>query len=227
MNDAYIKPNWPTSKNICAFVTTKASGNLADYVGDDLEKVLANRNKSSQDLNLPSEPVWLTQEHGNNVICADNLNYRPKADAAFTTLPNIVCVVLTADCLPVLLCDRAGTKVAAIHCGWRSLSAGIIEKTIAKMQAAELLAWLGPAIGSKVYEVGNEVYEKFSQDAFKNIGQEKWLADIYALAKQRLLSCGVKNIYGGEFCTYTDSERFFSYRREGNTGRMASLIWLK
>jgi YfiH family protein len=227
MNDAYIKPNWPTSKNVRAFVTTKACGNLADYVGDDLEKVLANRKKLCQELNLPSEPIWLTQVHGNNVICADNVDYRPEADAAFTTLPNIVCVVLTADCLPVLLCDRKGTKVAAIHCGWRSLSAGIIEKTIQKMQTSELLAWLGPAIGPKVYEVGKEVYEKFSPDAFKKIGKEKWLADIYALAKQQLLACGVRNIYGGGFCTYTDSKRFFSYRREGNTGRMASLIYLK
>lgn len=223
MKNHYIKPNWPAPQNIHAFVTTKAAGNLLD---------INCRKQLPQKLNLPNEPIWLKQMHENKVICADKIKHQPEADASYATLPNRICAVLTADCLPILLCDHRGTKVAAIHTGWRSLASGIIENTINKINTsgAELMAWLGPAIGPENFVVGMEVYEKFlhyndATTAFKKVSNNIWSTDIYLLAKQRLLTCGVTNIYGGDFCTYSDSERFFSYRRDGETGRMASLIW--
>jgi YfiH family protein len=225
MHNFYIKPIWPAPQNIHAFTTTKAAGNLLD---------LECHGRVREQLNLPSEPVWLEQVHGNKVIRADEVTSKPKADASYTAKPNVICAVLTADCLPILLCDSLGTKVAAIHAGWRSLAGGIIEKTIKELniQGSECMVWFGPAIGPEKFEVGLEVYEKFLQhdeqakSAFKKTNKNKWLANIYLLAKQRLLSCGVENIYGGDFCTFTNREKFFSYRRDGETGRMSSLIWL-
>jgi YfiH family protein len=226
----YIKPNWPAPINVSAYVTTRTGGhsnapynsfNLADHVGDNLIDVLANRKQLYDELNLPNEPIWLKQIHGNNVTCANEMKINIEADAAYATSPNIICVVLTADCLPILLCDRLGTKVAAVHAGWRSLSDGIIEKTITALNtpSSQLLVWLGPAISQQFYEVGIEVYDKFVQHskdaktAFKKKNKSKWLADIYILAKQRLASCNITNIYSNRFCTFTDEQRFFSRLR--------------
>ncbi len=196
-----------------------------------------------QSLNLPSIPCWLQQVHGTTVLEAspgeaslDHESY-PKADASYTHKPQIVCAVLTADCLPILLCNKQGTSVAAVHAGWRGLAAGVIEETLKKFTVSpdEILAWLGPAIGPQVFEVGPEVREQFMQMnaeahlAFRpSPNPNRWLANIYFLAKQRLLKQGVNAIYGGENCTYSDTKQFYSYRREGEkTGRMASLIWLE
>lgn len=238
-----IQPNWPAPTNIKAYTTTRIGGvgrapydtfNLAAHVNDDPANVEKNRILLQEFLHLPSEPLWLTQVHGVNVVQAELQQPYVTADASYTREKNIVCVAQTADCLPVLICDRAATCVAAIHAGWKGLAAGIIEETIKmlKISGNDLLAWLGPAIGPQAFEVGDDVYEQFiAHDAnaalgFKKIDNKKWLADIYLLAKQRLHQCDVQNIYGGEFCTYTDKEQFFSYRRDNITGRMASLIWI-
>lgn len=238
-----IKPNWPAPMHIHAYTTTRQGGysmmpytslNLADHVGDNIKHVKQNRNLLKQSLQLTNEPVWLIQTHGTNVIQADPTSTSLTADASFTEKSEIICAVLTADCLPVLICDSAGTMVAAIHAGWRGLAAGIIETTIKKLPATpnNLLAWLGPAIGPKAFEVGQDVYEHFLQSnskaalAFENYAANKWLANIYWLAEQRLRKTGITHIYGGEYCTYTDTTQFYSYRRNQNTGRMASLIWI-
>lgn len=241
---AFIIPRWPAPANVKALQTTRSGGisrgpydslNLGEHVQDDPLAVAHNRQLLSP--YLPSEPVWVNQVHGVEVIDAAKSGCLENADGAFTTQADVVCVTMTADCLPVLLCDKAGTVVAAVHAGWRGLCDGVIEAAIAKMsvEPADILAWLGPAIGPNAFEVGNDVREQFMQkdaqaiSAFKSHG-DKWLCDIYTLAKQRLVSAGVKAIYGGsvneEFCTYTDAERFFSFRRDNLTGRMASLIWL-
>ena len=195
-------------------------------------QVAANRAKLG--LSLPGEPLWLEQVHGIAAVDVDLTSNLLEADAAFARQPGKVCVVMTADCLPVLFCDRAGTVVAAAHAGWRGLVAGVLEATIHKMDVSpdELLAWLGPAIGPNCFEVGDEVRTAFvvhdpaAANAFLSQPSDKWLADIYTLARQRLQAAGVGAIYGGDFCTVSDTERFFSYRRDGITGRMASLIWL-
>lgn len=239
--DALIQPNWPAPSNIGSIQTTRIGGlsiapydslNLAGHVDDNPHNVARNR----QLLNglVPTEPVWLKQVHGTQVIDAAKSNCIESADASFTTNSNVVCVTMTADCLPILLCDKAGTVVASVHAGWRSLCDGVIEKTINKMpvDALELMAWLGPAIGPDAFEVGGEVREQFmSHDAqamvaFKKVKQDKWLGNLYLLAKQRLQALGVADIYGEAMCTYSNPKQFFSYRRDGNTGRMATMIWL-
>lgn len=236
-----IVPEWPAPGNVKALQTTRYGGhsrgpyarmNLGDHVGDDPLVVAGNRQLLSP--LLPSEPVWMQQVHGIKVIDAAKANCLPEADAAFASVPDTVCCVMTADCLPVLLCDRAGSVVSAVHAGWRGLLQGVIESAIDAMRAppSELLAWLGPAIGPQAFEVGEEVRESFmnadanARQAFAPLPQGKWLANIYQLAHQRLSAAGVTQVYGGQFCTYADAERFFSYRRDGATGRMASLIWL-
>ena len=235
-----IIPNWPAPANIHALQTNRDKGvslapynslNLGSHVGDNPMHVAQNRQLLSQ--HLPSEPVWLNQVHGINVVDAAQTDCVPDADASFTTRKNVVCVTMTADCLPILVCDTAGTTIASIHAGWRSLCDGVIEATIAKMQinSSDLLAWLGPAIGPNAFEVGAEVREQFiakdakAELAFKKHG-DKYLADIYQIATQRLNNLGVKQIYGGGECTFTDKDQFFSFRRDGVTGRMATLIWL-
>lgn len=236
----FITPNWPAPANVKALQTTRQGGvsdepynslNVGEHVKDNAMAVAKNR----QLLNayLPSEPVWLNQVHGVRVLDAALSSCLENADASFTKKNNVVCVTMTADCLPVLLCDTHGTVVAAVHAGWRSLCDGVIEATVASMQidGALLMAWLGPAIGPKAFEVGSEVRAQFiaqdaqAESAFKPKA-DKWLGDLYQIATQRLNRLGVTNIYGGGECTYTDSERFFSFRRDGDTGRMASLIWL-
>ena len=241
---SFIQPNWPAPKNIKAFTTTRVGGvskipydslNISTHVGDNANAVEKNRALLQQILALPNEPVWLTQTHSTEVVQAELAQPSVNADAAYTYQANIVCAVQTADCLPVLICNHAATFVAAIHAGWKGLGDGIIEKTIKTLNISsnELLVWLGPAIGPNQFEIGNDVYQLFTardsnaKSCFKKIGTQKWLADIYALAKQRLQSCSVNAIYGGEFCTYTDQERFFSFRRDKTTGRMASLIWIE
>ncbi|MBS1246778.1 MAG: laccase [Proteobacteria bacterium] len=239
----FIFPDWPASKNVRAAVTTRIGGvshapydsfNLATHVGDDLAAVRENRARLRIALALPAEPLWLKQVHGVVVADAVQGGLEPEADGAFAAQSGAVCAVLTADCLPVLLCNREGTKVAALHAGWRGLAGGVIESGVQAMgiPGGELLAWLGPAIGPQVFEVGPEVRTTFIEhdtqtaQAFRAAREGKYLADIYQLARLRLQRLGVAAVYGGGFCTVTDSARFFSYRRDGATGRMASLIWL-
>ena len=234
-------PDWSVPPGVRALQTLRTDGcspapwasfNLGGHVGDDPARVAANRAELRQA--LPAEPLWLTQVHGTTVVDAGLAPQGARADASFATQPGQVCAVMTADCLPVLFCDRAGTVVAAAHAGWRGLLDGVLENTIAALQVVpgDLLAWLGPAIGPECFEVGDEVRAAFvARDAeaagcFRAHGS-KWLADIYALARQRLLQAGVTAISGGGACTVSDTERYFSYRRDGVTGRMATLIWLE
>jgi YfiH family protein len=242
-----IIPDWPAPPNVRTAITTRQGGvskgsyaslNLGAHVGDEPLAVAANRQRLL-DL-LPRPPGWLRQVHGTRVATAVNSNGQlfaadDEADAIWTSAFNMPCAVLTADCLPVLFCDRGGTQVAAAHAGWRGLCAGILENTVAALTARPdtLLAYLGPAIGPTKFEVGNEVRELFvardgaADTAFVPLPTAgKFLADIYALARQRLAQVGLKQIYGGDLCTVSDARRFFSFRRERQTGRMASVIWL-
>ena len=195
--------------------------------------VAENRLRLGVGLALPAEPRWLTPVHGSVIAGADNAP-GCEADGSYSDRPGVVCAVLTADCLPVLLCDRAGREVAAVHAGWRGLAGGVIEAALDRFSAktADILAWLGPAIGPDAFEVGDEVREAFLADdpaaasAFRATRPGHWLADLYALARLRLARRGVTAVYGGGLCTYTDAERFYSFRREPVTGRMASLIWI-
>lgn len=226
-----------------AYTTTRHKGysqgayahfNLATHVGDEMSAVVANRAQLQHMLALPNEPLWLEQVHGIEVITIDQNPQSLSADAAYTELPGQVCVVLTADCLPVLFCDRAGRRVAAAHAGWRGLVNGVLEATVSQfaLPPERIYVWLGPAIGPQAFEVGDEVRDAFiqvlpqAQAAFQPTSRpHHWLADLYLLARQRLLHQGITAVYGGQFCTYTDPQRFYSYRRESITGRMASLIW--
>ncbi len=239
----WLVPDWPAPANVFAGTTTRQGGvsespydslNLGDHVGDNVEAVASNRSLLKQYCDLPAEPVWLKQVHGIEVVDAATVGDIPVADASFCHESNVVSAVMTADCLPVLLCDQAGSVVAAVHAGWRGLADGVIEATVKDMHvvASKLMAWLGPAIGPKVFEVGGEVRQQFMDvdpqavEAFHPAKNGRWLADIYLLARQRLAGLGIKQVYGGHCCTYTDVERFYSYRRDGVTGRMVSLIWL-
>lgn len=244
MNEGWIIPDWPAPANVRAVQTTRAGGvsmgayaslNLGDHVGDD--PVAVARNRAILRAALPAEPVWLKQVHGNVVADADRALGIAEADAAVARKSDAVCAVMTADCLPLLLCDESGTVVCATHAGWRGLAGGVIEAAVAAMKVApaSLLAWLGPAIGPQAFEVGEEVRQAFlahdpqAQKAFvpgASSAEQKWLADIYLLARQRLGLLGVTRVYGGGLCTCSDAERFYSYRRDGATGRLASLIWL-
>jgi hypothetical protein len=237
----FITPDWPAPVNVKALQTTRNGGvstgvyaslNLGDHVKDHPQHVAANRQLLSG--YLPSEPVWLNQVHGVRVIDAALSSCLESADASFATRKQVVCVTMTADCLPVLLCDQAGTAVAAIHAGWRSLCDGVIEATVAAMpvQASQLMAWLGPAIGPEAFEVGSEVRAQFmAQDAQAELAfqpkGDKWLGDLYAIARQRLQTLGITQVYGGGRCTFNEPENFFSYRRDGDTGRMGCFIWLE
>lgn len=239
--DQCIRPQWPAPANVKSLQTTRNGGvsrppydtlNLGDHVGDDPLAVAHNRQLFS--MHLPSEPLWLQQVHGTTVVNAAAAGCLPTADAAVSDHAGAVCAVMTADCLPVLLCDTQGTVVGAAHAGWRGLCDGVIEATVKAMSVApqNILAWLGPCIGETAFEVGEEVRSAFlahdvqAAQAFKARADGKWLADLPMLARQRLHALGVTQIYGSEWCTYSDTERFFSYRRDGVTGRMASLIWL-
>ncbi|MGE8154279.1 peptidoglycan editing factor PgeF [Pseudomonas vancouverensis] len=236
----WLIPDWPAPAGIKACVTTRAGGvslapfdslNLGDHVDDSPEAVAENRRRLTDHFAI--QPAWLQQVHGIAVAHADPGRV-DTADASWTSTPGIACAAMTADCLPVLFCDRAGTRVAAAHAGWRGLAAGVLEATLDSLAVApaDVLVWLGPAIGPKAFEVGPEVRETFVQqlpeaaDAFvpsQNAG--KFMADIYRLARMRLAERGVTAVYGGGFCTVTDP-RFFSYRRASRTGRFASLVWI-
>lgn len=241
--ESLIVPDWPAPVGVRAASTTRRGGvsappyaslNLAGHVGDDPACVAENRRRLAARLGYSAEPAWLEQIHGITVVAAETVRAPVAADAAWTRAPGQPCVVMTADCLPVLLCDRAGTVVAAVHGGWRGLAGGIIAAAVARLGVPppELLAWLGPAIGPKAFEVGEEVRAAFvnldagSTGCFRPSPAGRWLADIYELAQRQLRNLGVQEIYGGGCCTFSEPERFFSYRRENRTGRMATLIWL-
>jgi YfiH family protein len=240
--DHCLIPDWPAPPNVKALQTTRRGGhsqppydsfNLGIHVGDN--PLVVNRNRMLLAPLMPSEPVWLNQVHGVHVVDAGHAGCAPQGDASVSTHAGAVCVVMTADCLPVLLCDEQGTVVAAAHAGWRGLCDGVIEATVLSMQVpvSSLMAWLGPAIGPAAFEVGDEVREAFvsrqpqAAAAFVAGAEGKWLADIFQLARLRLQALGVARIYGGGVCTHSDAERFYSYRRDGVTGRMGTFIWLK
>lgn len=242
-NSPLLQADWPAPAAVRTLLTTRQGGvsqppydsfNLGTHVGDQPEAVAANREQLR--LLLPDEPAWLNQVHGTNVVDAAEIGETLlDADASFSRQSGKVCVVMTADCLPVLLCDDAGSVVAAAHAGWRGLCDGVLEAAVSAtaVAPATLMAWLGPAIGPDAFEVGAEVRAAFiacdpaAAAAFTDIGEGKYLADIYQLARQRLAAAGVSRVYGGDYCTVIERERFFSYRRDGVTGRMASLIWLQ
>jgi len=236
----WLKADWPAPDFIKAGTTLRQGGvskepfdslNLATHVGDELGAVKQNRSL----LTLPNAPQWLEQTHSTKAILLPYEDIIPKADASYTLESNIVCAVMTADCLPLLITDKKGSCIAAIHAGWRGLCDGIIEATIKKLPVASenLLVWLGPAIGADVYEVGEEVYDAFTKNdteaeqTFTSIAEQHWLFDIYHLAKLRLHRVGVRQIHGGDHCTLSEEQQFFSYRRDSVTGRMASMIWIE
>jgi copper oxidase (laccase) domain-containing protein len=270
----WLVPDWPAPANIHAATTLRTGGisrgvfsslNSANHVNDDNDQVTKNRQIIREMLDLPAEPVWLEQIHSNRAVKAVKTALLQQADASYTNESGVVCAVMTADCLPLLVCSSDGTQVAAIHAGWRGLLAGVISNTVVAMQIpldplansppsskgeanqfrntclslslckmgarGDLLVWLGPAIGPDCFEVGFEVRDAFLQksvefsSAFKLQSNDKWLADIYQLARIELAALGIVNVYGGTHCTFTEHERFYSYRRDSQTGRMATLIW--
>lgn len=241
VSQGWIVPDWPAPPAVRALVTTRAGGasrgpfaalNLGTRVGDDPAAVEHNREILRS--RLPADPVWLQQVHGTAVVDAESAGALPRADGAVARTRHSVCAVLTADCVPVLLAHRSGGVVGIAHAGWRGLSGGVIAAVLARMAVppGEVSAWLGPGIGPQAYEVGRDVYDAFVVPdpalaaAFAPRGAGKFLADLYALARRRLAVAGVTAVYGGGFCTCTDSARFYSYRREKTTGRFASLIWI-
>ena len=239
-----IIPDWPAPRNVCCISTTRQGGfskgkystlNLGDHVGDIEEHVYKNRLKLLQKLNLSTEPMWLEQQHSNKVVFSSLVNTMiHKADAAYTVEKEAVCVVLTADCLPVVFCDDVGSCVAIAHAGWRGLLRGVLENTLSAMPVnnSNILCWLGAAIGPDKFEVGDDVKNSFvdinphHESAFILTSKNKYLANIYTLAKNILIKSGVKNIYGGDRCTFSEKDKFFSHRRDGKTGRMATMIWI-
>ena len=243
----FICPEWPEPENVRALSTTRSGGistgpyaslNLGRHVGDDPDSVEANRSRLRRSAHLPGEPVWLEQQHGIRVLDLDKHGSGETslvADAAIASGAGRVCAILTADCLPVLLTDRAGTRVAAAHAGWRGLAAGIIEQTVAAMAApgSDLLAWLGPCIGAGYFEIGPEVRDALlardpgASDCIRPGRDDRWHADLQALARRRLTALGISSVTAAAACTFSDSRRFFSHRREAPCGRMATLIWLE
>ncbi|MDD4912356.1 MAG: peptidoglycan editing factor PgeF [Sideroxydans sp.] len=243
LRECCIYPDWPAPTNVKSLQSTRHGGvslapyetfNLGTHVADVPRAVAHNRQLLSP--LMPSEPVWLEQVHGTRVANADAANCVEKADASIARQRGSVCVVMTADCLPVLLCDEDGTVVGAAHAGWKGLLAGVIESTVKEMGVAphKLMAWLGPAISQQHFEVGSEVREGFiahqaqAAEAFIAHGNAgKYLADIYLLANQRLNALGITRVSGGGRCTYAEADTFFSYRRDNVTGRMGTFIWLE
>jgi len=256
-DQSWIPAQWPAPENIIAGITTRIGGNsegdysgfnLALHVGDDEARVNENRQQLKQFLQLTDEPLWLDQVHGCRVLTdagpdsgadsarANSTDSPSKADASTSSIPGQVCVVMTADCLPVLITDKQGKHVAAVHAGWRGLDQEIILRCVETLPVApqSLLAWLGPAIGPQVFEIGNDVRDRFLQRDSDYIAcfitstnRGKWLMDMYAVARLQLASAQVEQVFGGQFCTYTETERFYSFRRDKVTGRMASLIWIR
>ncbi len=244
MSDGLLIPDWDglLIPGVQAMVTTReslhgvstmpyAQFNVASHVGDDPAAVAANR--AQLRALLPNEPLWLNQVHGVAVVAVESATQGVSADASVARTPGAVCAVMTADCLPLLLAAEDGSAVAAAHAGWRGLADGVIEATVAALELPgdRLVAWLGPAIGPDAFEVGDEVRAAFCRcdaraaSAFHPQGSGKWLCDLYTLARQRLGALGVERVFGGKFCTHRDARRFYSYRRDGPTGRMVTLIW--
>jgi len=238
----FLVPDWPASPSVRAVMTTRRGGfstgpyasfNLASHVGDDARAVAENRRRLRDALSLPNEPQWLAQVHGRKVAMLSE-PVTESADAAVAFEPGPVAAVLTADCLPVFLTSRAGDRVGIAHAGWRGLVSGVVEATVAALviDPSDLVAWLGPAIGPAAFEVGGEVRRMFvamqpeSDADFRPGRGQKYLADLPGLVRRRLAACGVTAVHGGEYCTVADPARFYSYRRDGQTGRMAALIWL-
>jgi len=240
----WIAPDWPAAEHVRVLSTLRAGGvsegsfaslNLAAHVGDRPEAVAANRLLLREAAHLPDEPLWLEQVHGTRVVrCEGAAAVPPQADAAVAFEPGRVCAVMTADCLPVVLADRAGTRVGVAHAGWRGLVGGVLKATIAALEvpAADLHAWLGPAIGPTAFEVGPEVRAAYLADLavpgtfFVPNARGRYLADLYGIARWVLEQAGIDSVHGGGWCTHDDPERFFSFRRDGVTGRMATLAWL-
>lgn len=235
-------PDWPLPPGVHAVQTTRTGGfstdswsslNLALHTGDDPSTVQRNRLRLTEALGLPREPVWPRQVHGAVVARADAMTEDTEADAVTAWAAGHVCCVQTADCLPVLFASTDGRRVAAAHAGWRGLAAGVLEATVQAMEhpPEHITAWLGPAIGSEAFEVGPEVRAAFlahdpeATEAFRPGSGDRWFADVYRLARQRLRRAGIRDIHGGGRCTYSESETFFSYRRDGVCGRMGTLIW--
>ena len=239
-----IKATWPNLEGIFAGTTVRSKGfsegvysrfNLADHVDDDISCVQENRRLLKDTLKLPSEPCWLKQKHEANVLVEPDNNEILIGDASITRLPGKISVVLTADCLPILLANKSQDIVGSIHAGWRGMVAGVIENTISAMQSnvEDIMVWLGPAISQSAFEVGDEVRDIFlnmhlqNEDCFKMNDNKRWQADIYQLARIKFELLGIENIFGGSYCTYRDSDLFYSYRREIKCGRMASMIYIK
>jgi purine-nucleoside/S-methyl-5'-thioadenosine phosphorylase / adenosine deaminase len=240
----WLVPDWPAPRKVRVVSTQRTGGtskgpyaslNLAAHVDDDADSVRENRKRLREAAGLPSEPLWLEQVHGCEVVEADGQGGVPRADSAVATRSGRVCAVMTADCLPVVLADRAGTRVAVAHAGWRGLAGGVVAATVAALggDPADLLAWLGPAIGQGAFEVGPEVRHEFVgrwPDAgvcFEANLRGHFQADLYGIARIVLARAGVGSVYGGGWCTATEAARFFSFRRDGITGRMATLAWLE
>lgn len=240
MRPDWLAADWPAPDGVVAGTTTRTGGvstgvyeslNLGAHVGDDAASVADNRSRFVEACGLSQEPFWLTQVHGDRVVDAGTSEPAPEADAAVSSGSGLV--IMTADCLPVLFCSDDGDEIAACHCGWRGLAAGIIENTVAAMRSRPeaLLAWLGPAISQAAFEVGDDVREAFlarTPDAaacFEANERGRWQADLYGLARQALNAAGVTRVHGGSLCTYSDPARFYSYRRDGQTGRMATFIY--
>ena len=246
--NSWFSADWPAPDAVRTAITTRYGGcsqppydsnNLGLHVGDNASDVLSNRQCLADSLHLSKQPLWLQQVHGTVVEYAPTATGTPTADASYSDQVGRACVVMTADCLPVLLCNQQGTQVAAAHAGWRGLCNGVLRNTVATFSSSDqLMAYLGPAIGPEAFEVGAEVLQAFTQkslneqhrqqieSAFMPSPANKYRADLYALARAELVNCGVQHICGGDYCVYSSPEQFYSYRRESVTGRFASLIWL-
>lgn len=239
-----IVPDWPAPARVRSAFTLRTGGvsvspydalNLGAHVGDAKEAVAENRRRVRDRLGVPAEPVWLQQVHGIEVADLDAAVEPMRADAAVTRLPGRVCVIQVADCMPVLFAARDGSAVGAAHAGWRGLAGGVLEETVRKLAVPpqQLISWLGPTIGQDHFEVGDDVRSAFvlrdpdAASAFETNARGRWQCDLYALARRRLSALGVQDVSGGGWCTYADAARFFSFRRDGQCGRMAALIWME
>ncbi len=237
----WLAADWPVPPSVRAGTTLRTGGvskgafeslNLGAHVGDDPLAVAENRQRLISACYLPGQPQWLDQVHGTAVVELPHEDATPRADAAFTDRAGVVCAVLTADCLPVIFARMNGSAVGVAHAGWRGLCAGILEASaLALGKPADLVAWLGPAIARAAYEVGDEVrqaclkHDAAAASCFSRNPAGRWQADLYALARQRLAAIGLTEVYGGGRCTFTEQEHFFSYRRDGQCGRMATFVW--
>lgn len=243
MNNALLPIHWDTPAGVRVASSTRLGGislapfdslNLAQHVGDCPQDVEKNRSLFSDYAHLPAQPIWLNQVHGNEVIRLTDKHalLPPQGDAAITNEAHTVCAIMTADCVPILICDKKGTEVAAIHAGWKGLANGIIQNTINAFDDKNLTAWIGPCIGPSAYRIDTKVYEKLAKchidaaKAFTQVSNKQWLANLPYLARLQLCACGVDAITHSGYCTFERPEQFFSYRREGQTGRMVHCIWL-